>query len=977
MRSSQRRNSQVTWMLAGAFLLAGACSSEDKAQTAPDAVSSGTAALEQAEQVELNSFSRDMDRDDDDDDDRGHDRGRKARVTPVLNCIDKVKAGQFIAHFGYDNDSSNTVTFNIGLRNRFFPSPANRGQPTKFAKGTHNDVFKVPFNGSILIWGLDHGVAIAHRTSKVCTTTPPPQCATDCDDKNPCTADVCDASTAFKCVHKSLSDGAACDDGNACNGGETCSAGVCKAGTALSCDDANPCTADKCDIKAGCVNTAVSDGTACPVSGNCGAGGACKAGKCAAAAGPNCDDNNPCTADSCAGGSTCAHTPIAAGVACSDGNSCNGNETCDGSGACKAGPTPDCDDKNPCTVDSCLTAGGCGHVAGNDGAACVVSGAAGSCTAGACMPTTVTCTDDGNPCTAEVVVNGVCTHPAAADDTACNDGNLCTQKDVCKSGACTGTLPVSCTGASACTTAGTCNPATGLCAGGTPKPAGTACDDSNLCTSNDACNATGQCVGAAKTCAATDVCHAAGTCDPASGQCSNPNAANGKSCDDAVKCTTGDVCTNGTCGGAAVVCAAPADSCHSQGVCTEATGVCTNPVKADGATCSDGNACTQTDTCAAGVCKGGNPVSCSGSGACTDAGTCNPATGACSGGAPKPNGTACNDGKTCTTGDVCTNGTCGGSAVVCPAPTDACHVQATCSEATGTCPVALAPAGTACNDGNACTQTDTCSATGVCTGANPVSCTGASACTNAGTCNPATGQCAGGTPKANGTVCNDGKTCTTGDVCTNGTCGGATVTCPAPSDSCHTQGTCQEATGLCNAPAAANGTTCSDGLTCTTGEVCTAGVCGGGAPKCAAGQTCSEPAGTCSGGGNLWDRSPACLTCEGGGVDTGDCDANIGCSKITTGAADIALCQALDTCMRKTGCWAINPLDCLCGTAVGTACAGPAANGVCKAEVIAATKTTDAVSNGTLFYSLNVPSGFATQQSACDHDICSVECKFP
>ena len=81
--------------------------------------------------------------------------------------------------------------------------------------------------------------------------------------------------------------------------------------------------------------------------------------------------------------------------------------------------------------------------------------------------------------------------------------------------------------------------------------------------------------------------------------------------------------------------------------------------------------------------------------------------------------------------------------------------------------------------------------------------------------------------------------------------------------------------------------------------------------------------------------------------------------------------------MRKTNCWATDPLDCLCGTAVGTNCAGPAANGVCKAEVIAATKTTDAVSNGTLFYSLNVPSGFATQQSACDHDICSVECKFP
>jgi hypothetical protein len=314
-------------------------------------------------------------------------------------------------------------------------------------------------------------------------------------------------------------------------------------------------------------------------------------------------------------------------------------------------------------------------------------------------------------------------------------------------------------------------------------------------------------VGSAKTCAATDSCHAAGVCDPASGQCSNPNAANGKTCNDAKNCTTGDVCTNGVCGGAAVTCAAPT-ACHTQGVCVEATGVCSNPVAADGAACSDGNACTQSDSCAAGVCKGGNPVSCTGAGACTDAGTCNPATGTCSGGAPKPNGTVC-----------------------------------------------------------------------------------------------------------------------------------------------------------------------SDGLACTTADVCTGGVCGG-APKCAAGQSCSEPAGTCTGGGNPWDRGAACNTCEAGGIDSGDCDANIGCKNVTD-PADKALCEALDTCMRKTGCWSKDPLDCLCGTASGTACASAAANGVCKAEIQAATKTTDPVANGTLFYSFSVPAGFATQQSACDRDICPIDCKFP
>jgi hypothetical protein len=157
----------------------------------------------------------------------------------------------------------------------------------------------------------------------------------------------------------------------------------------------------------------------------------------------------------------------------------------------------------------------------------------------------------------------------------------------------------------------------------------------------------------------------------------------------------------------------------------------------------------------------------------------------------------------------------------------------------------------------------------------------------------------------------------------------------------------------------------------------TGGTAAGGTGGTAAGGTGGTAAGGTGGSGDLSARTAACLTCEEGGVGTGDCDSNIGCSKITTGAADIALCEALDKCMRQTGCWSNNPLECLCGTAIGTACAGPGANGVCKAQVVAATKTSDPVANGTLFYSLGVPSGFATQQAACDHDICSAECKFP
>src|SRR6185436_2735495 len=101
------------------------------------------------------------------------------------------------------------------------------------------------------------------------------------------------------------------------------------------------------------------------------------------------------------------------------------------------------------------------------------------------------------------------------------------------------------------------------------------------------------------------------------------------------------------------------DQCHVAGVCAPATGACSSPNKANGAACNDGDACTQTDTCQAGVCTGQNPVVCSALDQCHAAGVCAPATGICSN-PNKANGTACDDGNACTLGEICTAGTCGG-----------------------------------------------------------------------------------------------------------------------------------------------------------------------------------------------------------------------------------------------------------------------------------------------------------------------------
>ena len=75
---------------------------------------------------------------------------------------------------------------------------------------------------------------------------------------------------------------------------------------------------------------------------------------------------------------------------------------------------------------------------------------------------------------------------------------------------------------------------------------------------------------------------------------------------------------------------APATSATSRARATRRTAPAPTPNAPNGTACNDGNACTQTDTCQAGVCAGANPVVCTASDQCHVAGTCNPTTGVCS-----------------------------------------------------------------------------------------------------------------------------------------------------------------------------------------------------------------------------------------------------------------------------------------------------------------------------------------------------------
>ena len=91
----------------------------------------------------------------------------------------------------------------------------------------------------------------------------------------------------------------------------------------------------------------------------------------------------------------------------------------------------DCNDNNPCTDDSCDPLAGCIHTANtaacNDGSLCTT---ADHCSAGSCVGTATVC-NDGNVCTTDSCdpATGACVF--ANNTNACDDGNACTVGDIC------------------------------------------------------------------------------------------------------------------------------------------------------------------------------------------------------------------------------------------------------------------------------------------------------------------------------------------------------------------------------------------------------------------------------------------------------------------------------------------------------------------------------------------------------------------
>jgi hypothetical protein len=172
----------------------------------------------------------------------------------------------------------------------------------------------------------------------------------------------------------------------------------------------------------------------------------------------NCDDKNPCTLDSCDKVVGCSNAPTTA--TCEDGDACTVGDAC-ALGSCKAGTTKKCNDGNLCTIDSCDAKLGCvfanNALPCEDGDICTVGEKCGN---GACVAGQVKNCSDGNVCTSDACdqVKGCVNAPMTG---SCDDGNACTDNEKCSDG---------------------------VCLSGTAK----ICDDGNVCTSN-VCDAANGC----------------------------------------------------------------------------------------------------------------------------------------------------------------------------------------------------------------------------------------------------------------------------------------------------------------------------------------------------------------------------------------------------------------------------------------------------------------------------------------------------
>jgi len=704
----------------------------------------------------------------------------------------------------------------------------------------------------------------------------------NCSDGNGCTDDSCDEDGDI-CINANVTDGTLCDDGAFCTVDEFCTSGTCGGGNPRDCGDGNECTSDVCnETNDVCEHPAVADGETCDDGEYCSTGDQCVAGACVGSGARDCSDDNPCTTDTCDEvGNACVNTPLSDGTACDDGEFCNVGEVCT-AGICGGGAPRSCSDGNSCTSDTCDEVNDtCTNTnlpngsACDDGIYCTVDE---FCTGGSCGGGSPRDCSDGNQCTGDVCdeAGGICDNQPVADGTVCNDGLYCTDGDQCLAGNCQAGSARDCSDGNSCTV-DSCDEIANECVRDAAAADGNPCDDTSFCSVGETCSG-GICGGGSgRDCSDDNQC-TVDSCDEIEDQCVNDSAAaNGSPCDDGLFCNEGETCSGGVCSGGSPLDCADLDQCTVDSCDEDGNRGIHDQAATDGNACDDGSFCNVGENCLSGICQGGTPRSCSDDNQCT-ADSCDDVSDQCQNDAGAMDGSACEDGSYCTIDDTCNGGVClSGTARDC-ADMDPCTTDA-CNESTNNCDHTPVTDGTPCDDGQFCTLGSTCTG-GVCGGGSPNPCDDSNDCTS-DSCNETLDVCEN-SPVADGSVCDDGLYCTVGSTCTAGTCGGGSPNLCDDGEQC-TFDTCDEGTDSCSHDAAAmDGVPCDDGNFCMIGETCNAGSCSGGTVRsCDDGNscttdTCDEDADSCDNAvrpdGSACDDDQFCTVgdnCQGGVCQSG------------------------------------------------------------------------------------------------------------
>ena len=686
------------------------------------------------------------------------------------------------------------------------------------------------------------------------------------------------------------------------------------------------------------------------------------------AADSQCNDSNPCTADTCKDGA-CEHITQADGPAPLVAQVANDCQVL----MCSKGlPDQQNDDQDiqadaeACTIDECND-GKAFHTVKLDGASCTMGGI-GHCEDGKCQ---IICTEDSqcqdsNECTQDScdISTGLCIffklNGESPPNTAQIPGDCKVQ--VCVNGVNTNSrddsdLPTTATECDKelCDDNGASNPlldADFPCAGGTKR-----CDSKGACVEcyqPSQCGADSECIKFA--------CSIDGVCSSTKAPLNTPLAAQ----------TPGD-CHTFVCDGEGNIAALPIvdnnDTSSDNNDCTSdicTNGVSSNPALPPGSTCGNGQKCNAVAQCGCSVdgqcnapntCGGGNPgtpftCGCTKKDCTTQGKTCGTVSDTCSamlncnsgtkngtetdvdcGGIASANatcGNTCAQGKKCSDNSDCTSNFCADGVCcdkACNGLCEACSAARKGSGSDGTC-------------GNIpINQPDV---------SQPTTCASPSACDGNKGCKSINGQtCATNTDCVSGS-CADG-------VCCNSVCNGTCMACSAAAKGGGQDGVCGNiAINLPDTLAAAQ---CTGMMSCDGNGVCKNNV---GQP-CANNTQCVNATcvdSVCCGVASC----PACQSCALGGNGT--------CGNVPAGPDNVtpntcmgmSSCDGMGNCKKSNGQACATTLECLTGTCVDGVCCGVASCPACQSCAVPGNGTCGDIPAGPDSITPNTCIGF----NSCD-----------